>query len=131
MTMTAEKQCYILDYGRIVSAIHQTLAHNMQHPITGTIKEVSQTEFLRLFVPEVHQAILANAQKLGVEAVVCFENLQMASSHYGERTVLIMGAGCSYPLDQIQQGIRLGQTPSTFQYPTTLWRIIPTAEALA
>jgi hypothetical protein len=95
----------------------------MTHPVSGPVRELNETEFLGLFDASVRDRIKANSQKPGVDAVVCFENLQMDSSEFGKRSALIMGPGCSHALTEIETGGRLGDTPSRHQYPTALWRI--------
>lgn len=95
----------------------------MKHPISGEVKELNETDFLALFDQSVHDTIRTNRSKPGVEAVVCFEVLQMDSSSFGKRSALIMGPGCSYLLSEIEKGCRLGDVPSRFQYPTAMWRV--------
>lgn len=95
----------------------------MRNPVSGEIKELPQKEFLELFDPTVHSKIVANSCKPGVEAVVCLENLQMDSSNFGKRTALIVGPGCTYQLKHLEGEFRLGELPSTFQYPVSVWKL--------
>lgn len=97
----------------------------IKHKVSGTVRELTEAEFLALFDPEVHEAIRANARKDGVEAVICMENLDMWSSQLGHRTALIVGPGCTFQLKQIETlpNFRLGDVPSRFQYPTAYWPV--------
>jgi hypothetical protein len=95
----------------------------MRNPVSGEIKELSQEEFLKLFDKEVHARIVANSLKPGVDAVVCLENLQMDSSHFGDRSALIVGPECTFQLKHLEGPFRLGELPSTFKYPTAIWKI--------
>lgn len=86
-------------------------------PVTE-LKKTTFEEVLKMFDPKVHDALKANYEKKGTQGIVVFENLQMDSSNFGQRTALIYGPGCSYPtLDALREG-RLGDVPSRFQYPT-------------
>lgn len=96
----------------------------LTNPISGEIKELSKDEFLALFDPSVHGAILLAAKTVKAEAVVCMENLQMDSSRFGDRVALCVGAECTYQIAHCEQaGFRLGDLPSRFQYPVAIWRI--------
>jgi len=95
----------------------------MKNPVSGEIKELSQSDFLALFDPSVQPRIVKNSMTPGVEAVVCLENLQMDSSHCGDRTALIVGPGCTFQLKHLEEQFRLGSSPSTFQYPVSIWRV--------
>ena len=50
------------------------------------------------------------------------ECLQMDSSQFGKRSALCLGPHCTYGVGEIERGMRLGDVPSRFQYPTALWR---------
>ena len=91
----------------------------LRHPISGVLKKLTETEFLDLFDPSVHDAILASANRYkDCEAIVCFENLQMDSSCFGDRAALVVGPSNTYTLAKIlEPGARLGDVPSRFQYP--------------
>jgi hypothetical protein len=95
----------------------------MRNTISGEIKEVSQESFLALFDKEVHAKIVKNSRQTGVEAVVCLENLQMDSSQCGHRAALIVGPSCTFQVKHLEDGFRLGEVPSRFQYPVAIWRI--------
>ena len=94
----------------------------MKHPVSGEVKEVSEQEFLALFDESVREKIKSSARTCKAEVVVCCEVLQMDSSQFGKRTVLCLGPHCTYPVSEIEKGLRLGDVPSRFQYPTVLWR---------
>ncbi len=97
----------------------------MRHPVSGEVRELSEAEFLALFDPALHEQIRRLTTRPGVEAVVCFENLDVGASEFGHRTALFMGPGCTYGLGEIENGCRLGDVPSRFQYPTAFWRLLP------
>jgi hypothetical protein len=79
--------------------------------------EVTLQRFFELFDEEVHDALRAQLKKPNVRGIVCFDNPQMDSSHFGDRTAVIYGEGCtSATLEAICKG-RLGDVPSRFQYP--------------
>lgn len=93
------------------------------HTVSGEVRQLPEEEFLALFDTSVHEAIKANAAKEGVEAVICFENLDMWSSQFGLRTAMIVGPSCTYQLATLGPDFRLGDVPSRFQYPTAYWLI--------
>jgi len=96
----------------------------MKHPVSGEIRELSKAEFLALFSPAVHHAIESAAKLPGTEVVVCFECLQLDSSHVGERVATVMGPGRTRPTPALEQaGTKLGDLPSNFKYPVALWRV--------
>jgi len=95
----------------------------MIHPVSGKIREVDRNEFLSLFSPAVTDKINELFEKEGVEAVVCMENLDMTSSLFGDRTALAVGPGRTFQMSTIgDAAFRIGESPSTFQYPTFLCR---------
>lgn len=82
------------------------------------LKQCSWSEFLELFDPSVHDRLRECARRDGVSHLVCFEVLDLWSSHLGQRTAMTVGPGCTYKdLDAVREG-RLGDVPSRFQYPT-------------
>lgn len=83
------------------------------------MRQLKETEFLDLFDPSTHNAILAAAARYpDCEAIVCFENQQMDSSQFGNRAALVVGPSNSRTLaDCLKEGARLGDVPSRFQYP--------------
>jgi len=91
----------------------------MKHPVSGTIRKVTEVEFLDMFDVSVQNAIMASAARYrDCEALVCFENLQMDSSQLGARTALVVGPNNTLKLAQLEDGgTRLGDCPSRFQYP--------------
>lgn len=94
---------------------------NLVHPVSGELKELTPNDFLNLFDPSVHSAILASAARYpDKEALVCFENIDMSSSQIGQRAALVVGPSNTYKLeDIIKPGARLGDIPSRFQYPVS------------
>jgi len=96
----------------------------MKHSVSGEVRELNEAEFLALFDESVRADIRRKGTGDGVEAVVCFENLDMWSSNLGHRTAMIVGPGCTYQLAQIETlpNFRLGDVPSRFQYPVAFWR---------
>jgi hypothetical protein len=89
------------------------------NPVSGEVKEISIHDLLEKMDPDVHGAIMRSAGLYpDKEALVLMENLQMDSSHFGNRTVLVMGPSNSWPLSEVEKnGFRLGDVPSRFQYP--------------
>jgi hypothetical protein len=96
----------------------------MRNNVSGEIKELSQQEFLALFDQSVHEVIIANSKKEGVEAVVCFEILDLGLLHrHGPlRTALIVGPSCTFKVADLEH-MRLGDVPSRFKYPVSMWRV--------
>jgi hypothetical protein len=94
----------------------------MKHPVSGEVKELTEPQFLELFDPSVHDRLKAVAGRPDVEALVCCECLQLDSSFAGHRTAVALGPGCTYQVEEIEKGFRLGDVPSRFQYPVALWR---------
>jgi hypothetical protein len=75
-------------------------------------------EFLALFDPSVHDIIRNNLKPKGVSGVVCYDNIQLDSLHFGARSAFIYGPTCTYKDLETCLGGRIGETPSRFQYPT-------------
>lgn len=94
----------------------------MKHPVSGEIKELTENHFLAMFDESVRPLICERAQREGTHAMVCFECLQMDSPFYGKRTAVCVGPQCSISLEDIEGGAKIGDLPSTFQYPVSLWR---------
>lgn len=95
----------------------------MKHPVSGEIKELTKDQFLAMFDESVRPLICERAKKEETHAMVCFECLQKDSSFYGKRTAVCVGPGCSISLDDVENGAKIGDLPSTFQYPVSLWRV--------
>lgn len=73
----------------------------LKHPVSGEIKEMGWGEFAALFPHSYPQRIKeAVARNAGTEAVVCYEVLDMGSSHVGERAALCVGGTCTYSFEQ-------------------------------
>lgn len=91
----------------------------MKNPVSGEIKEVTIFEFLEMFDESVRPDIMAACARYpDKEGIVCFENLQLDSSHFGDRAALVMGPSNSWPLARIEEdGFRLSDLPSNFKYP--------------
>jgi len=91
----------------------------LEHPVSGPLRPLSMDEFLELFDPSVHDTILKYAGRYpDAEAVVCYENLDMWSSHKGHRTARVVGPSNSATLEKAATE-RLGDVPSQFQYPVS------------
>lgn len=83
------------------------------------MKHVKAEEFLALFDPEVHDAIIRSARAMASTHVVCFENENLSSPHLGERTALTVGGPeNTYASPQATEGQHLKDLPSQRQYPT-------------
>lgn len=75
-------------------------------------------ELLKMFDPRVHDAMKANFGRMDVEGIVVFECLDVDSPHFGKRTALIYGPGCTYKtLMPLAEGC-LRNIPETSLYPT-------------
>jgi hypothetical protein len=83
-----------------------------------TSKEITRQGFIDLFAKSMHAQIAAHIDRPGVLGVVCFECLQMDSSHCGERTALVYGPACTYTNLEDVLGGHLGEVPIRFKYPT-------------
>jgi len=91
------------------------------HPVSGILKRLPIGDFLDLFDESVRGAIVAAKGRYpDAEAIVCCECLDMCSSQFGQRSALVVGPSNSWTLDFIvdpENGFRLGDVPSRFQYP--------------
>jgi len=110
-----------------------------------TIHELSLPQFLRLFGDSglnyrsdgtlidcgcetsedeldegVHWDIQHTLYRDGVDAVVCFENLDMSSNQLGRRTAMAIGPDRTYKTVDAVQGKHLGDVPSRFQWPVAV-----------
>lgn len=94
----------------------------MKHPVSGEIKELTKDQFLSMFDESVRSLICERAQEKETHAMVCFECLQTDSSFCGKRTAVCVGPERSISLEDIKGGAKIGDSPSTFQYPVSLWR---------
>jgi hypothetical protein len=92
----------------------------MQNMIGGEVKQVSKIEFWGLFSPEAQDQLARKAAEEGITGFVCYECLQMDSSHFGKRAAVTFGPACSARSENEVLEIfpRLGSLPSNFQYPT-------------
>jgi len=82
------------------------------------MKELQGNEFFDLFDPEVHQTLKDVAKKFDADGMIVFENLQMDSSQFGERTAVVFGSCCTYKTAQDAEGKWLYDLPSQRQYAT-------------
>ena len=89
-----------------------------QNPISGKLKRITLEDLFGLFDPEIHKQIQTLHDKPNALGLVVYENLQMDSSQFGARAVLVVGPGFSTPSIEIASKNRLGDVPSRFQYPT-------------
>jgi hypothetical protein len=84
------------------------------------MKQLNKAEFLELFDPSIHQAILDNMKRYpDATAMVCFENLQLDSSRCGARSALVVGPSNTFKSVEFCQGKWLHDLPSQRQYPTS------------
>jgi hypothetical protein len=79
--------------------------------------EKTLAEFLTLFSPSLHESLILLLSKEGVDALVCFENKMFDSPHFGERSALAVGPGCTYKSPEEVRGRHLGDLPSQRKYP--------------
>lgn len=95
----------------------------MKNQISGEIKELNRTQFLDLFDESIHGQIKRQiATYPDCDALVCFENLDMCSSRFGDRTCMVVGPSNTTKLADLETR-RLGDLPSNFQYPVAIWRV--------
>lgn len=92
------------------------------------MRRVTRKRYLGLFSGDAVRAIEAHMAEPGTTATVCYENLAMDSSQHGKRSHLPVGPQwlTLKTLDdtgamQGDLGRPLGETPSSFQYPTYYW----------
>jgi hypothetical protein len=99
----------------------------LQHPITGPLRELSREDFLELFSPGIRPEILRKAAQSGVEIVVAFELLAEDPTMPKQRTAVNFGPDCSYQVDRIAKGCRLGTDLASIKYPVAFYRVTPPA----
>jgi len=100
-----------------------------RHPISGDLVELSREEFLALFSRPLHKEILRKAARPGVEIVVCFEPFDEDPSITKIRSAVNFGPGCTYGVEELAKGCRLGETVDDIRYPVYFWRAAPTEPA--
>ena len=88
-------------------------------------KKITKGELLDLFDRSVRVDLEQAFRHEGTTHVVVFENLQMDSSAFGERTAVRVGPGCSYSLQEALDN-HLYDLPSQRQYPVAY---APTGQA--
>jgi hypothetical protein len=82
------------------------------------MKQINAMELMALFDETVRHALWQVARsKPGIDAVVVFENVDLCSSHLGERTAVIVGPACIFPSVEFCAGKHLNDLPSVRQYP--------------
>lgn len=91
---------------------------DMTENTLGIPEQVSFEEFKKLFSEAVWPTITEQWLRPAVHTLVCFSNIDMSSSHFGERTCMSLGPDCTYKSVKEIEGQHLGDTPSTFKYPT-------------
>ena len=74
-------------------------------PATGVAREVTWEKLLSLFDKTLHDKLEKWRQQDGIEAVVCFENIQT-----GERSALAVGPACTYQLEAALNGALAGKS---------------------
>ena len=85
------------------------------------LTSVTLPQFLSYFDESVHVSITLLANNPDTDGLVCFENLQMDSSCFGDRTAVCYGPSRTYKtLEDLSSG-RLGDVPSRFKYPRFYW----------
>lgn len=87
-----------------MSRRRKTKSAVVEQPATGVAREVPWETLLRLFDKTLHARLEAWRQQEGVEAVVCFENIQT-----GERSALAVGPDCAYRLAAALDGTLSGK----------------------
>lgn len=93
----------------------------MQNMISGEVKQIGKAEFWALFSPTAQDALAEKAAQEGVSGFVCYECLQMDSTHHGKRAAIAFGPSCSARSEgeALEVFPRLGSLPSNFQYPVS------------
>jgi len=82
------------------------------------MKKISFEELLALFDESVHRQLREVFSLPITTGMVVFENQQMDSSRFGERTAVIVGPECTYKTVQECEGRHLHDLPSQRQYAT-------------
>ena len=90
----------------------------MPIPIITNQREVTREQFMELFAENVRPVFNRNLDRPDVLGIVCYENLQMDSSAFGQRTAMIYGPKCSYKTLETTLAGHLDDLPSQRQYPT-------------
>ena len=88
-------------------------------------REVTLLRLLESVSPEYREVVLDKAGQInGVDAVVMYGNLDLCSSRLGDRSVMLVGSGCTYSLDKALEG-HLNDLPSQRQYPVMYAYVTP------
>lgn len=93
------------------------MAEPIVNPVSGELKEITLAEVKEMFDESVHSNIDTAYGRPGVDALVVYENIDFASSSFGERSALVVGPRCSVRTLEDAAKQPLGATPSQFQYP--------------
>lgn len=87
-------------------------------PTLVSNRTVSFAVLLSMMDPSVHENIARAVENSDSTHVALFENLDMSSSHLGERTVLCVGPNNTYKTVADLDGSHLYDLPSMRKYPT-------------
>ena len=90
-----------------------------------SLQSLSWAEFAEKFDPEVHKLLIESRQRPGVVALVLFENQQMDSSKFGNRSALRVGPSCSTKTVEELDGKWLFDLPSVRQYAVAYTTDVP------
>jgi len=72
------------------------------------------------FDSSVHDQLLGMLAKPTTRALVVFECQDMWSSHFGQRTAMMVGEGCTYTDPSEVIGKFIGDVPSRMRHPTAV-----------
>jgi hypothetical protein len=86
-----------------------------------SLKQITLEQLLQMFDPEVHDTIQRLAQSEDTTGLVVFENLQMDSSQFSNRTAMVVGPTRTYKTVEACEGQHLYDLPSQRQYATCYW----------
>jgi hypothetical protein len=87
------------------------------------MKEITFEEFLTRFDTSVRGKINALAKSIDTEGFILFENLQMDSSSFGEKTAVVFGLNRTYKSPEDVKDAWLRDLPSQRQYPTAFCKV--------
>jgi len=81
------------------------------------VKQKTFKELLTDFDPSVHGLLEDKMVGSHVEGMIVFENIQMDSSAFGDRSAVIYGPSCTLKSPADVDGKWLGDLPSQRKYP--------------
>lgn len=90
-------------------------------PVTK-MEQVEKEDFIALFPDDMHAALRVALTPEHISGATCYTNLQMDSSHYGERTAMVFGPTCTYKDPVSMAEGHLGDLPSQCKYPTHYYK---------